>query len=53
MIYIMEKVMYYLNKRAGDALDMECIIYSNELGELAKSEGADKWLTLLVQEREQ
>ena len=53
MKYIMEKVMYYLNKRAGDALDMECIIYSNELGELAKSEGADKWLTLLVREQEQ
>ena len=53
MELILEKVMYYLNKRAGDNLDMECIIYSNELGELAKSEGADKWLTLLVQEQEQ
>ncbi len=52
MKLIMEKVMYYLNKRAGDRLNVECIIYSNELGELAKSEGADKWLTLLVREQE-
>ena len=53
MNYISEKVMYYLKKRAGNELEMECIIYSNELGELAKSKGADRWLTLLVQEQEQ
>lgn len=49
---VMEKVMYYLNKRAEDKLEIECIIYSNDFGELSKSEGADKWLTLLVQEQE-
>ncbi|MBQ9610775.1 MAG: cobalamin biosynthesis protein CbiD [Lachnospiraceae bacterium] len=50
---ILEKVMYYLNKRAKDGLSIECIIYSNEFGELAKSEGADRWLNLLVQEQVQ
>ncbi len=50
---ILDKVMYNLNKRAGNGLETECIIYSNDFGELAKSEGADRWLTLLVQEQEQ
>ena len=50
---ILDKVMYNLNKRAGNGLETECIIYSNVFGELAKSEGADRWLTLLVQEQEQ
>ncbi|MBR1816259.1 MAG: cobalamin biosynthesis protein CbiD [Lachnospiraceae bacterium] len=53
MQYILKKVMYYLCKRAGERLNIECIIYSNEFGELAKSEGADRWLNLLVQEQEQ
>ena len=50
---VMEKVIFYLNKRAEDKLDIECIIYSNDFGELSKSEGADRWLTLLVQAQEQ
>lgn len=53
MNYILDRVMYNLRKRAGEKLDIDCIIYSNELFELAKSEGADRWLTLLVQEQEQ
>ena len=50
---VMDKVIFYLNKRAEDKLNIECIIYSNDFGELSKSEGADRWLTLLVQEQEQ
>ena len=53
MDYILDKVMYHLRKRAGGSLDIECVIYSNDLGGLAKSKGADRWLTLLVQEQEQ
>ena len=41
---IMEQIMLYLNKRAGDRLQVECIMYSNEYGELAKSEGAEAFL---------
>ena len=40
----MEQIMFYLNKRAGDRLQVECIMYSNEYGELAKSEGAEAFL---------
>ena len=50
MAYLMEKILYYLRKRAGGRLAIECIVYSNPYGELAKSEGADKWLTLLAQD---
>lgn len=44
MMKIMEQIMFYLNKRAGDRLQVECIMYSNEYGELAKSEGAEAFL---------
>lgn len=50
---IMEKIMFYLNKRAGSNMKVECIMYANEFGELAKSEGAEAWLTLLAQEQAQ
>ncbi|MBR3644783.1 MAG: cobalamin biosynthesis protein CbiD [Lachnospiraceae bacterium] len=53
MDYIMEKIMFYLNKRADGKIKIECVMYSNEFGELAKSKGADEWLTLLAQEQEQ
>lgn len=53
MEYVMNRIMFYLNKRAGDSLKVECILYANKYGELAKSKGAEKWLTLLVQEQEQ
>ena len=45
-------IMFFLRKRAGGRLEIECILYSSKYGELAKSEGADKWLTLLVQDQE-
>ncbi len=50
---VMEKIMFYLGKRADGKLEIECILYSSKYGELAKSEGADKWLTLLVRDQEQ
>lgn len=40
MDIVMDKVMYYLNKRAQGKLKVECIIYENDYGLLAKSEGA-------------
>ncbi|MBR6230606.1 MAG: cobalamin biosynthesis protein CbiD [Lachnospiraceae bacterium] len=49
---LMDKIMFFLRKRAGGRLEIECILYSSKYGELAKSEGADKWLTLLVQDQE-
>ena len=47
---VMDKIMYYLRKRAGDTLNIECILYSNDFGELAKSEGAESFVRRLVGE---
>ena len=49
----MERIFYYLNKRAGGKMQVECLMYANEFGELAKSEGVEEWFTLLAQEQEQ
>lgn len=37
---VMERILYYLRKRAGEELSVECILYSNEFGLLAASPGA-------------
>lgn len=49
----MQRICYYLNKRAEGKMQVDCIMYANEFGELAKSRGAEEWFTLLVQEQEQ
>lgn len=48
----MERICFYLDKRARGRLQIECIMYSNEFGELAKSREAEKWFILLEQEQE-
>lgn len=53
MEYAIQRVCYYLDKRSGGEIRMDCIIYANEFGELAKSEGAEAWFTLLAQEQAQ
>ncbi len=53
MDYTMERICYYLQKRAKQKLEIDCIMYANEFGELAKSKGAEEWFTLLGQEQEQ
>lgn len=47
---IMEKIMFYLNKRAGQNLRIECIMYSSEAGELAASSGAKELLQEIMKE---
>lgn len=37
---VMDRILYYLRKRAGEELPVECILYSNEFGLLAASPGA-------------
>ena len=37
---LVRSILYYLNRRAGDKLDIECIMYTKDLGQLAASEGA-------------
>lgn len=45
-----ERICFYLGKRAGGKLIIDCVLYSNELGELARSKGGAEWFTLLAQD---
>lgn len=49
---LMEKIMFYLKKRAGDELQVECILYANEYGELAKSAKAEALLKKIKDNRQ-
>ena len=53
MEYAMERICFYLDKRANGRLQIDCVMYSNEFGELAKSKEAEKWFILLEQEQVQ
>lgn len=53
MEYAVERICYYLEKRAKGKLKVDCILYANEYGELAKSKEAAQWFTLLGREQEQ
>lgn len=44
MDYLMERILYYTNRRAGGKMRIECILYDNQYGELAKSEKAENML---------
>lgn len=46
-----ERICGYLERRAKGKLEVDCILFTNEMGELARSKGAEEWFTLL--EREQ
>jgi cobalt-precorrin-5B (C1)-methyltransferase len=50
---IVERICFYLEKRAKGKLKIDCILYANEFGELAKSKEATKWFTLLEREQVQ
>lgn len=50
---VAERVCFYLEKRAQGKLRIDCILYANEFGELAKSKEAEKWFILLEREQEQ
>lgn len=47
---VMEKIRFYLNKRAAGKMEIECILYSNEFGELAASEHAYELLVSIKQQ---
>ena len=48
MDYAMERICFYLDKRAGQRLEIACIMYSSEFGELARSREADLFFIFLV-----
>lgn len=40
MVYIMKRIELFLNKRSGDNLNIQCIVYSNEFGFMGQTDGA-------------
>ena len=52
MAYAMERIFWYLDRRAQGKLEIDCIMFENEYGELASSKGVEAWFTLLAQEQE-
>lgn len=47
---LMNKIMFYLDRKTADKIKIECIMYSKEYGELAKSQGAGKLLADVLKE---
>lgn len=48
---IAERICYYMENRAGGKMKTDCILFSSEYGELAKSKGAEEWFILLGREQ--
>lgn len=48
MAALVEKIMFYVNKRSTGKMQIEVILYSNEFGELGKSAGAEQFLRELL-----
>lgn len=52
MRYATERICFYMEKRAAGRLRADCLIYTNDMGELARSKGAEEWFILLEREQE-
>ena len=52
MELLMKKILFYLKKRVKEELRVECILYANEYGELARSDGAVELLEQIREEEE-
>ena len=52
MDYAAERICFYMEKRAGGRLRADCVIFTNESGELARSKGVREWFILWERERE-
>ncbi len=50
---VMDRIMFYLKKRAGAILPVECILYSSEFGLLASSKGAMEMLLRIQEQSEE
>lgn len=51
MEHVLERVLFFLRKRGGEELRIECMIYANQYGLLAKSDGAEDMLRELREEK--
>ena len=47
---LLKKICFYMNKRTAGKMQIEVILYSNDFGELAKSDGAESFLNSLKQD---
>jgi cobalt-precorrin-5B (C1)-methyltransferase len=45
-----KRICANLQRRSGDQIKLECVMFSKELGELAKSEGAEEYIKRLATE---
>ena len=52
MEYVMEKIEDHLKHRAGDGLEIECMVYSNDIGLLGVTPGAEALLKELLEEKQ-
>lgn len=52
MDYTIERICHYMENRAKGKMKIDCILYANEFGELARSKEVERWFTLLAQEQE-
>lgn len=48
MEYVMDRIMFYLNRRAAGRLHIECMMYANQFGLLAQSGGAQDLLAQIT-----
>ncbi|MDK2808950.1 MAG: cobalt-precorrin-5B (C1)-methyltransferase [Clostridiales bacterium] len=53
MQQLVDRASFYLRKRAGEKLVVECIMYENEYGELAKTVGASDLLERIKKQTEE
>ncbi len=52
MEYAAERICFYMEKRAGGRMKADCVLYTNEFGEVGRSKGAEQWFILWEQEPE-
>ena len=52
MAIAMEKIQENLQRRAGDDMTVDCMMYTNDAGLLAATKGAAEWFTLQEQDAE-
>lgn len=54
MIYdcIIERILYYLNRRSKAAIEFQVVLFSNQYGELAHSEHAYAWIESIKAQKE-
>lgn len=48
--YLMERILYHLQKRAGEALAVECLMYTIDFGKIGATKMAEEWIEVAKQE---